>query len=150
MKSSLRSPRVDATVVAPNLFIGSRPPPGRYRWLGVIALCAQEYQPPSYAFPGVAVLHVPLDDVPSRPMYDTEVALAISNARTVSRYLHTGQRVLVTCAMGLNRSALVAALAMQQAFGMSAEEVVGQIRETRSSLALSNPNFVRLIQRCET
>ena len=82
-------------------------------------------------------------------MYDHEVMLVTSNARTISRYLHTGQRVLVTCAMGLNRSALVAGLAMQRAFDMSTEDVVGQIRATRSALALSNPGFVRLLQRAE-
>lgn len=148
-RPTLRSPRTDVSLVAPNLFIGSRPPPGRYRWLGVIALCAQEYQPPSFAFPGVAVLHVPLDDDPRRPMYDAEVALALSNARTVARYLHSGQRVLVTCAMGLNRSALVAGLAMQRAFGMPSDEVIDQIREARSPSALGNKNFTRLIRACD-
>jgi protein-tyrosine phosphatase len=115
----------------------------------VIVLCAQEYQPPSFAFPGVSVLHVPIDDDPKRPMYDHEVMLVTSNAKTVARYLHTGQRVLVTCAMGLNRSALVAALAMRRAYGMSAEETIGQIRAARSPLALSNRNFVQLLQRYE-
>jgi protein-tyrosine phosphatase len=148
-RPTLRSPRTDVTIVAPNLFIGSRPPPGRYRWLGVLALCAQEYQPPSYAFPGVAVLHVPLDDDPRRAMYDVEVALAMSNARTVARYLQSGQRVLVTCAMGLNRSALVAGLAMQRAFGMRADDVIEQIRDARSPSALGNKNFVRLLRSCD-
>lgn len=146
---SLRSPRTDVSLVAPNLFVGSRPPPGRYRWLGVLALCAQEYQPPSFAFPGVAVLHVPLDDDPRRPMYDVEVALAMSNARTIARYLQTGQRVLVTCALGLNRSALVAGLAMQRAFGMSSDEVIDQIRTARSESALGNKNFTRLLRACD-
>lgn len=146
---TLRSPTLDTTLVAPNLFIGGRPPPGRYRWLSVIVLCAKGYQLPSFAFPGTTVVYVPLEDDPSRPMHDTEVSSAISNAGTVSRYLHAGHRVLVTCHAGLNRSALVAGLAMQQTFDMTAIEVIDQIRELRGPRAFSNPNFVRLMHRFE-
>jgi protein-tyrosine phosphatase len=149
VRHSLRSPPVDATQIGPNLFIGSRPPPGRYRWLGVIALCAKEYQPPSFAFPGVAVLHAPLDDDPTRPMYEHEVWLAVTNAKTVARCLQAGQRVLVTCALGLNRSALISALAMQRAFDMTADEAIDQIRHYRGSSALHNKQFVKLIKQNE-
>ena len=147
MRPSLRSPTIDASLVAPNLFVGSRPPPGRYRWLSAIVLCAREYQPPSYAFPGVTVVRVPLDDDPSTPMNNVEVALAISNARTVARYLSAGHRVLVTCHAGLNRSALIAALAMQLAFEMTADEAISQLRRARGAFALSNRNFERLVRR---
>jgi len=136
-------------MVAPNLFIGSRPPPGYYRWLGVIVLCAKEFQPPTWAYPGVTILHAPLDDDPTRAMTDHEITIAVTNGGTVSRYLHAGHRVLATCHMGLNRSALIAGLAMQRAFDMTAEEVVEQIRGQRGSSALGNPNFVRLLQRAD-
>jgi protein-tyrosine phosphatase len=82
-------------------------------------------------------------------MYDVEITSAVSNARTITRCLHANQRVLVTCRMGLNRSALVAGLAMWRAFDMTAAEVIDQIRGARGPLALSNKNFVRLIQRCD-
>lgn len=150
MRPTLRSPPVDATLVAPNLFIGSRPPPGRYRWLGVIALCAKEYQLPSYAFPHVTVLYAPLDDDPRRPMTDAEISTAVSTGGTVARYLHAGHRVLTTCHMGLNRSALVAGIAMRHAFGMNADDVVEQIRGQRGDSALGNPNFVQLLHRIRT
>lgn len=78
-----------------------------------------------------------------------EMVLATSNARTVARYLTAGHRVLSTCYMGLNRSSLVAGLAMRQAFDMSADDVIEQIREQRGPLALSNRNFRRLIHRFE-
>jgi protein-tyrosine phosphatase len=147
VRPTLRSPPIDVSLVAPNLFVGARPPPGRYRWVGVIVLCAREYQLPSYAFPGVTVLHVPLDDDSTRPMHHHEIVLATSNARTMARYLHAGHRVLSTCHMGLNRSALVAGLAMRQAFGMSPTDVIEQIRSQRGPRALSNPRFRQLIHR---
>jgi len=82
-------------------------------------------------------------------MTDTEVMLATSNAKTVARCLHANQRVLATCHMGLNRSALVCALAMLRAFDVNANEAIDQIRRARGSSALGNPHFVRLIQRCD-
>ena len=143
----LRSPTSDADLVGPNLWVGSRPLPGRYRWLHALVLTAIEYQPPGWAFPGITIVRAPLDDDPSRPMTREEVDAAISGGRTVARFLTAHQRVLVTCAMGLNRSALVAALAMQDAFDMSADEAIYRIREARGPVALSNPNFTGLIDR---
>jgi protein-tyrosine phosphatase len=144
---SLRSPNIDASLVAPLLFVGARPPSGRYRWISVVVLCAKEYQPPSYAFPGLTVLRVPITDDFVHPLSDVDTALVISNARTVARYLESGARVLVTCRMGINRSALVAAIAMQIAYDMDAGEAIDQIRDTRSPQALCNPRFERLVQR---
>ena len=144
---SLRIPNIDVSLVAPRLFVGARPPPARYRWINVVALCAKEYQPPSYAFPGLTVLRVPINDSAIHPLTDVETALVISTARTVARYLAGGSRVLVTCRMGINRSALVAALAMQIAYEMEPAEAIGQIRRARSALCLSNPRFVQLVKR---
>jgi hypothetical protein len=138
---------VDADAVAPGLFVGSRPAPGHYRWIHAIVLCAKEYQPSIGAFPGVIVVRVLLDDDPSRPMRRDEVATAISGARSVARFLAAGQRVLVTCHQGWNRSGLVAALAMHQAFGLDADEVIERVRDARGPYALSNPNFENLIER---
>jgi protein-tyrosine phosphatase len=138
---------VDASAVAPGLFVGSRPAPGRYRWLHVLVLCAYEYQPASSDFPGLTVLHVPLDDDPTRVMHRQEIAAATSAARTVARYLGAGRTVLVTCHQGWNRSGLVAALAMLEAFGMDADEAIARIRAARGPNALSNPIFERLIYR---
>lgn len=135
------------SLVAPRLFVGARPLPGRYRWFNTIVLCAKEYQPPSYAFPGLTVLRVPLVDDPWRPLPQVDRALTVATARTVARYLANGARVLVTCWAGINRSALVAAVAMRIAFDMSADEAISQIRETRSPHALSNPQFEKFIRR---
>jgi len=143
---TLRSPAVDASQVAPGLWVGARPPPGHYRWLGAIVLAAREWQPPSFVYPNVAVLHVPLADDPTRPMPSTQTASAISAARTVTRYLQSGRRVLVTCHLGLNRSSLIAGLAMRLAFGTKADDAIATIRQARGPLALRNPTFVRLLR----
>lgn len=142
-----RNRPVDATLVAPNLFIGGRPSPGHYQWLGVIVLCACEYQPASYAFPGVTVLRAAIDDDSSKPMRDVDISIALMTAGSVSRCLQGGQRVLATCHLGFNRSALIAGLAMQRAFGLSSSEVIMRIRGARGRLALTNPNFVKLLRR---
>lgn len=146
-RTTLRSPTVDANLVAPRLYIGSRPPPGRYRWFNAVALCAKEFQPPSYAYPGLTVIRIPLVDDYIHPLSDVDAALVTANARTIARYLQGGSCVLVTCRMGINRSALVAAIAMQLAFDMPADEAIEQIRDTRSPQALSNPQFEKFVQR---
>lgn len=142
---TLRSPTLDAHLVAPRLFVGSRPAPGRYRWISVVTLCAKEYQPPSFAFPGMTVLRVPLDDDRWHPLSQVDAALVVSNAKTIARYLNGGSPVLVTCHAGLNRSALVAAIAMMLAYDQSADEAITQIRDLRSPHALFNPRFEEFI-----
>ena len=132
--------------VAPGLFVGSKPAPGRHGCVDAIVLAAMEYQPPADLFPGAEVLHAPLDDDPSRQMREDEIALAAKAAGRVARRLRAGRRVLVTCAMGLNRSALIAALAMHDVFGMGADEIVIRLRRARGVWALSNPNFERLLR----
>jgi hypothetical protein len=132
--------------VAPRLFVGSKPPAGRHACVDAIVLAAIEYQPPVNLFPGVEVIYAPLDDDPSRPMREDEIAIATKAAGRVARRLHAGKRVLVTCAAGLNRSALIAAIAMHDVFGMGADEIVARIRRARGEWALSNPNFERLVR----
>jgi protein-tyrosine phosphatase len=149
MSRTLRNPPIDANLVAPRLYIGSRPPPGRYRWFNTVVLCAKEFQPPSYAYPGLTVMRIPLVDDHVHPLSDLDAALVTSNARSIARYLQAGSCVLVTCRMGINRSALVAAIAMQVAFEMPADEAIEQIRDTRSPQALSNPRFEQFVRRFE-
>jgi protein-tyrosine phosphatase len=132
--------------VVRDLFVGSKPSPGRHEGIDVIVLAAEEIQSPAELFPGVEVIHAPLDDDPSRSLREDEIAIATKTASRVARRLRAGRRVLVTCAMGLNRSALIAALAMHEVYGMSADEIIARIRRVRGSWALSNPNFERLLR----
>jgi protein-tyrosine phosphatase len=132
--------------VAPRLFVGSKPSIGRRADVDVIVLMAKEYQPPAEMFPGAEVLHAPLDDDPSRPMRQDEIAAATKMAARVARRLRAGRRVLCSCALGLNRSSLVAAIAMHDVYGMTADEIITRLRRARGEWALSNPNFERLVR----
>jgi hypothetical protein len=132
--------------IVPGLFVGSKPTPGHHASIDVIVLAAKEYQPPADLFPGAEVIYAPLDDDPSRLMLPDEIAIATKTGSRVARRLRAGRRVLVTCAMGLNRSALIAALAMHEIYGMAPAEIIARLRGARGSWALSNPNFERLLR----
>lgn len=132
--------------IVPNLFVGSKPSHGRHEGIDTIVLAAMEYQPHADRFPGAEVIHVPLDDAPSRPMHETEIVDATKVAARVARRLRAGRRVLVTCQMGLNRSALIAALAMHDVYGMNADEIITRLRRARGMWSMSNPNFEKLLR----
>jgi protein-tyrosine phosphatase len=132
--------------IVPGFFIGSKPAPGRHDDLDVIVLCAMEYQPPAQLFPGTEVIHVPLDDAPGRAMSKDEITAAVEAGERVARRLRAGRRILSSCQMGLNRSSLVAAIALHVVYGMSADEIIQRIRRARGTWALSNPNFEKLLR----
>ena len=138
-------PRGEMREVIPGLYVGSKPAHGRHA-VDVIVLAAEEYQPHATRFPGSEVIHVPLDDAPWRHMRPDEIAGAVRTGEAVARRLRAGRRVLVSCAMGLNRSALVAAIAMHDVHGMGADEIIARIRRARGEWALSNPNFEKLLR----
>lgn len=141
---ALAHARLDMSEVAPGLYVGSKPAPGRYP-VDVIVLAAMEYQLAAGLFPGVEIIHAPLDDDPSRLLRLDEISVATRTAMRIARRLRAGKRVLATCQLGLNRSALVAALAMHDVFGMTPDEIVRRLRAARGVWALSNPNFTRLL-----
>jgi protein-tyrosine phosphatase len=132
--------------VAPRLYVGSKPIPGPHEGIHVIVLAAKEHQPPAGLFPGSAVIHAPFDDDPRRPLLPDEIATVFEAVHRVVMHLRAGRRVLCTCAMGLNRSALIAALAMHETFGLPADTILHDIRRARSELALSNRHFERLLR----
>jgi protein-tyrosine phosphatase len=111
----------------------------------VLAFCAMEIQPmlPAHLQRGLAVLYVPLNDNPNEPMTDAEWELARDAGKEVARLTALGDRSLVTCAAGLNRSGIVNAVALHYRFGCSGAEAVAQIRATRGAAALGNPSFVQ-------
>lgn len=138
--------RGEVSEVIPGLYVGSKPPPGKHDGVDAIVLAAMEYQPPAHLFPGTEVIHAPLDDAPGRHMREDEIAIATKAAERVARLLRSGRRVLSTCQLGLNRSSLVAALAMHEVYGMGADEIVARLRRARGMWALSNPNFEKLLR----
>lgn len=132
-----------ATQIVPGLWQGEFPPPGsNLRMLGfdVLVLCAQELQPPARSYPDVRVVRAPMDD-----SFAVPVELAHGTARNVARVLNANKRVLVTCAMGLNRSGLVSALALWYTRNWSGERCVARVQAQRAG-ALCNSAFARYVR----
>ena len=132
----------DATAIAPRLWIGSKPPLDcDLTNVDVLVLCAAEFQPDRMAFHG-AIWRCPIpDDVLDK----SEMRGVMKASAAVAKAIVEGKRVLVTCQMGLNRSALVIALALHQLTTMSGEQIVSHIRKHRGQNALFNPWFVKKI-----
>ena len=85
-----------------------------------------------------------IDDVPSIPDPDGVHMLGIRVASMVD----AGDRVVVNCAAGLNRSGLIVGRALI-ALGHEPAEAVALIREARGPRALFNRTFERfLLERC--
>lgn len=139
----------DFNEVAPGLFVGSKPPPGRPAGADVLVLAASEHQPPSAWFPEMLVVRAPLEDTPTRVMREEEIRTALRTASLVVERLRAGCKVLVTCAMGWNRSALIAALALQKLQDLSVDEIITRMRQARGIFSLSNPNFEKLLRLTE-
>lgn len=108
----------------------------------LLALCANEFQPPDDRFPGIRhIIRVPMEDAqPSRE----EVQLAYQAARVVSVAISQRMVCLVTCQAGLNRSGLVCGLALRN-LGMSGKEAIKVIQQRRGFIALSNRWFREII-----
>lgn len=109
-----------------------------------MALCAVEHQDQH----GEEVC-APL--VARLPIHDTLslTAKELARVRRVARWVADKVRrrlvVLCSCHLGLNRSGLVAALAMRQ-LGVSAAEAIRIIKGTRGPMALSNPYFLIIVK----
>jgi hypothetical protein len=128
--------------IAPKLYIGSEPP--RSAWVGenfaLLVLCAVEIQPGKDEFPGLVSLgRVPLRDHGTHPR-PGEFEAASRAAGWVSKAVAEQRRTLVTCAMGINRSALVTALALMRLFGLSGPEATTWVRMARPG-TLTNRHF---------
>jgi len=139
-----RIPGLDADRIMERLWQGSVPPQGdALRKLGfdVLVLAAAERQIPARAFPGVQVIHIPLDDARHVPARE-----ASNVARMVARLWRRGARILITCNMGLNRSGLISALAVRLIIGKSGAEAVADVQRARKG-ALFNDHFRRYLER---
>lgn len=156
-------PVSDKNRVWTRLWVGSRPyaaevPRLRAEGFTAVTLCAKEHQP---VLPGMLVVRVFLDDkrcdpcegegcaaclltgtVPPSP---EEIAEAERAALDVASLHRTGRRVLVTCYAGLNRSGLVAALAIRQITGCPGEAALTRVQLDREG-ALSNSHFAAYLR----
>jgi protein-tyrosine phosphatase len=128
-------PGVDATEIVPGLFVGAAPRPGLVTHVDfdVLVLSTEEYQPGEDMFPGVEVWRVKLGDDPDKQLDLKSVQHAVKMGRKVAKAVAGGDRVLVTCARGLNRSAFIAALALMTLGQgrLGAEQAVDMLKERR-------------------
>lgn len=141
---------MDMSNISPRLWVGARPPFDRdLPDFDVLVLCAQEIQPAVLGF-GRQVLRVPL---PDSALTTEETRRALIGGRRVAEALVAGNRVLVTCQQGMNRSALVASLALGHVTRMTAPQIITLVRSRRTpgvpadQGALRNPHFCDLIGR---
>lgn len=126
-----------------SLWVGGRPPLDRdIPGFDVLALCAREIQPERPVFHGI-VVRCPITD---GLLSSYEVGLVVSSARIVADALRARRRVLVTCAAGLNRSALVASLALAQITRLTADDLIRIMRARRHPNALYNRHFQDLLR----
>ncbi len=132
----MRLRRAEWHEVIPGLWQGgSRRPPEPGRFDVVVSLCARGNRrcplPPGQRG---AAWFIADADVP-----DEETIRRL--ARQVSAWLDEGQRVLVRCKAGLNRSGLVVARTLVER-GIHPAEAIRQIRRSRHRRALNNQAFV--------
>lgn len=140
----LQGEAATASKIADNLWMGSAPPigPSASQYFNDVVLCAMEYQLSGNMFPGVNIIHAPMNDDGS-PMTAGERVIAIKTAGKVLSRISRNRNVLVTCYQGRNRSGLVAALAL--CFGphkMSPKQAIETIRSARGESAMRNDYFI--------
>ena len=138
---------IDASRIWGNLFQGGSPLEGSHlckAGFDVLVLAAEEIQPEGWRFPGVQVLRLPMRDEP-KILTPRQVKLLRAISREVAAYLERGQRVLVTCRAGLNRSGIIVASTLLRTTRMSPTQIIRLVRRKRSPMALNNPAFVHAI-----
>jgi len=142
---------VDADEIVPGLWQGGAPPIGDQvaeRGFQTLVLCAEEFQPPSTSYPGVKVLYCPFDDT-DEPLSEETWAMIDKTATEVAVRVRMGQKVLVTCMAGINRSGLVNAVVVHKLTGVSGEEAVRIVQAGRPH-ALHNESFVAALEKIKT
>jgi hypothetical protein len=146
---------LDATQLAPLLWMGSKPRRGyhvAHAGFDVLCLCAAEYQPHLRDFPGLhCIIHAPLHD----GELDSEaINIATSAAVDIHDYVIHGDRALITCGAGRNRSGLVAALALHLISRADLLDCVLHIKRHRigsdGEEALTNPHFLAFLRAFRT
>lgn len=140
-----------------SLFQGSYPKltPELMTQFDVVVYCAMERQPSDrdlrHVPPGKHVFRVPLDDDAHQPITRELASQLLKLARQLAIHARAGRRVLITCAMGMNRSGIVSALTMMIVAGCDGPTAVATVRKRRRPLsdgtrALFNPIFARFVE----
>lgn len=108
----------------------------------IVVLCAEEHQarglkPP----PGKQIIRLGFDDDTYRPIPPEAGKIFHAHAQQLGKAALSGRRVLITCAMGLNRSGLITALTLMHGYRMRPSEAIKLIRARRHADCLCNPMF---------
>ena len=139
--------KFDASQIYGKLYIGGRPPLGvRVAQAGfdVVVFAAEEHQPAEWRMPGVDVIYVPMQDVPTLLTPEQLRQVRVAGDR-IAHALSSNKKVLVSCRAGLNRSSLLAAAGLLKLTDMHPLSVIRIIRQKRGVFALNNPAFVHAI-----
>lgn len=130
------------TIISNRLYMGSDPIPNAYLPVDTLVLTAMEHQGSNYRGPRT-ILRVPLNDDGS-PVTLDEVKLALQAGNAVARRLRRGEKILIVCHAGKNRSGLVTALALVN-LGASSTDAIQTVRRARGQSALRNKDFFDLV-----
>lgn len=131
-----------------NLWQGACPPPGGLvaaKGFHVLVLAAEEHQNADL-YPGVTVILAPGDDDERPHRLQGFLPNWLRAAEEVAQRVKDGQKVLVTCMAGLNRSGFITAVALHHLTGWSGQTCVDRVKERRQ-YALCNRTFAQYI--CE-
>lgn len=137
-KFGFSEPEFTYNTVVPGLFQGDFPEYGVDwdKFDDVVTMTAEDI-PPVRLKVGGLWMYVPIWD----SSINDPVAIR-ETARLVAERVRSGKRVLVHCAMGLNRSGVVSARALMF-MGYEPEDAIRAVRTARGAYALSNLAFVR-------
>lgn len=126
-----------------SLWVGGKPPCDRdMPGFDMVVLCAREYQP-EMTFKG-RVIRCP---IPDGPLSGLELRYAFASSKVIAKALAARQRILVTCAAGINRSVLVACLALARVTRLGADDLIRIMRVRRHPKALYNTHFQDILRR---
>jgi len=146
----------DADEIVPGLWVGAWPRINTLAALKlthaieVVVFMARDAQPsPEHHQAGLEVVMAPIDDC--RYMSQADERTTLMAATYVAACLIKQRPVLVTCAAGINRSAMVAALALRGALGYAPSHAIDVVRlkrhpQTSGIPVLSNDTFVKFIR----
>lgn len=123
------------TEIVPGLFVGGRPP--TYKGFDIVCSCEQEVHPETVeGYEGV-VVQVPMVD---SHRFELPDVLIWSVAGRLAAAVRAGERVLIHCEQGRNRSGYVATRTLQ-ILGYDARAAITLLREKRSEAMLNNKHF---------
>lgn len=127
-----------------------KPPIEAFGPFDIVVFCAEELQPRLVALPRTKkAVYVPMDDNPYQPVPTADAKRVREVGEMLAKDVLAGKRVLVTCAMGANRSGLVTGMTLR-ALGHGGVESVSLIRERRilgdGQKALFNPIFASFVE----